>query len=263
MKLFSAAAASLAIAAGGNTAAVLAALADGADEAENPLFVAAGLQAFNGATLDMLRSEGNDRDGIAVDTLGNLQQLGFLHGFNATSWDRLASEGNDRDAITAVALGLLQVGGYLHGFNGATWDRARMLGDTTLLGLGQLSMSPAVPGASAVKVKVRRTASDSSTRATVITPSSGKKIRVIGVAVMSDTSSVNNHEVYFGTGANILSDTSKAIYMTGVDVDSHIATSQPFPDGGGPIGAADEVLSHRTGGNITTGHHTIITYREE
>ena len=83
-----------AIVAGGNTAAVLAALTDGADETENPLFVAAGLQGFNGATLDMIRSEGSDRDGIGVVTLGILETLGHEHIFNGTSWDRARSGGS-------------------------------------------------------------------------------------------------------------------------------------------------------------------------
>ena len=261
MKLFSASSATVSIVADGNTAAVLAALVDAQDKTEEPLFTAAGLLAFNGATLDMLRSEGNDRDAIAVATLGRLETLGYLHGFNATAWDRLASEGNDRDAITAVALGLLQVGGYLHGFNGTTWDRTRMLGTAALDGLGQLATSPAIPGASAVQTKFARPSAGTS-RVTLFTPASGKRVRIITTQGFWESPSGNITAFYFGTGVAHTSDASKVISIFKPDEDTVQQFGETFPDGGGPVGAVDEVVSLIRASSATPGEYK-ITFREE
>ena len=57
------------------------------------LDVVSRLQGYNGASWDMVRSEGNDRDAIAVQTLGNLQTIQFPHLFNGTTWDRARAAG--------------------------------------------------------------------------------------------------------------------------------------------------------------------------
>tara|TARA_Y100000310_G_C20641700_1_gene794317 strand:+ start:980 stop:1771 length:792 start_codon:yes stop_codon:yes gene_type:complete len=252
-----------AIVAGGNTAAVLAALADAADETENPLFVAAGLQGFNGSTLDMIRSEGNDRDAIAVATLGKLEALGYLHGFNDTSWDRLKSEGNDRDAITALTLGCLMAINYPHLFNGTSWDRQRALGGTSLDGLGQAAVSLGIPGAGAIQTFITN-ADPGTTRATLITPAEGKRIRIISVNKSDQGSGTfSGLEYYFGTGANIHSNTDKAIHFDTVLANTPSTHSQNWGDGGGPVGAVDEVVSHRHAAADGANVEFIFTFREE
>lgn len=94
MRLIPAAAPLVTITQGGNTAAVLAALADAVAQTNDPLLVMSQIAGYNGSTSDRVRSEGTDRDGVAVETLGNLQTLGFQHGFNGTSWDRIRTGGS-------------------------------------------------------------------------------------------------------------------------------------------------------------------------
>ena len=227
------------------------------------LLALARLSGYNGATWDRLLSEGNDRDAIANTTLGNLQTLGFPHGYNGATWDRLLSEGNDRDAIANSTLGNLQTLGFPHGYNGASWDRARTLGATSLLGLGQATVSLAIPGASTVQQDIQRIASDN-TRNTMITPTSGKKIRVIYACI--DTYGLNVNcilEMYFGTGANILTDVTKVIFEARNRADNILHASVFVPDGTGPVGAADEVLSIRNDTSNGTPVNFVVWFREE
>ena len=231
------------------------------------LLALARLSAYNGATWDRLLSEGNDRDAIANTTLGNLQTLGFPHGYNGASWDRLLSEGNDRDAIANTTLGNLQTLGFPHGYNGATWDRIRTLGDTSLDGLGQLSTSAAIPGATAV-FSARSTITSSTSRATLRTPASGLRIRIISINIEFVDAGNQIPEIYFGTGTNLDTTPANAIYRgasipadaTGVP---HPTWHQSWPDGAGPVGAADAVLSIRC--NTSSGAATGFTVhgREE
>lgn len=217
-----------AIVAGGNTAAVLAALADAADETENPLFVAAGLQGFNGATLDMLRSEGTDRDAIAEATLGRLETLVY---------------------------GLI--------FNGTSFDRQRGLGGTALDGRGQASVSAAVPGASVVTTIRDAVGSTATTRKTIATPTAGTRIRILSVRSFTATASGAQIEVYFGTGANSGTNPASAITDNWLDLDFWPQAFDHWGDGSGPVGAVDEVLSIRANGGIGANARVVVHYREE
>ena len=216
-----------AIVAGGNTAAVLAALTDGADETENPLFVAAGLQGFNGATLDMVRTEGTDRDAIAAETLGNLQAIIFPHIFN-----------------------------------GASWDRQRALGAASLNGLGQASVATAIPGASAVK-SITDTVTTSTTRVTLVTPGSGKRIRVISVYINTQEAGGTLLDCYFGTGTNAQTTPANIVLTGSIPSTAASQISQTWPDGAGPVGAADEVLSWRNGNGGGNTKNITVHFREE
>ena len=94
--------------------------------------VMARLQAldFVSGNWDRLRSEGNDRDAIAVEALGNLQTLGFGHVYNsvADDWDRIRSASV---ADGAGATGILASVGF--GFNETTFDRLRNNTEVTAL----------------------------------------------------------------------------------------------------------------------------------
>ena len=237
--------------------------ADGVAAASLGRLVAlARLSGYNGATWDRLLSEGNDRDAIANTTLGNLQTLGFPHGYNGASWDRLLSEGNDRDAIANTTLGNLQTLGFPHGYNGASWDRVRTLGGTSLNGLGQLSVSPAIPGASVVTT-VRGVRVSSSVRATLVTPTSGKRIRIISWEVFQSTGTLNGGELYFGTGATIATNGASAIGKMETFRPDFTNGFEGWPDGAGPVGAADEVLSFRSTASMADDQEFIVHYREE
>ena len=147
-----------------------------ADASDGTVFSGSGLMGFNGTTWDRLRSEGNDRDDIAVGTLGNLQTINFNHAydqsagnwnrvrdaagvgdggtgpgtlsvaplaFNGTTYDRLRTEGNDRESVAATTLGLLQNVNYpmvwdntASDYNRAQSAAADGLSGTTLYGAG-------------------------------------------------------------------------------------------------------------------------------
>lgn len=256
------------------------------------------LSGFNGATWDRLRSLGDDSDGVATASLGRFLALARLSGFNGSTWDRLLSEGNDRDAIANTTLGNLQTLGFQHVYNGATWDRAtlltdasdavatdtsfgqgavarqtafngstydrvRTLGGTALDGLGQQTVSLGIPGASAV-TSFYTTSDPGTTRATIITPTSGKRIRIISVRQACFGSAATGElEFYFGTGANISSNADKAIINIVIDTSSLVNNGQNWGDGSGPVGAADDVVSYRHSVVGTDAQRITILYREE
>lgn len=106
--------------------------------------------------------------------------------------------------------------------------------------------------------------SDSSTRATVLTPTSGKKVRIISCQQNSATGTAFTAETYFGTGAFITTNAGSEIMDSGSDGTNGEHTHEMvWPDGGGPVGAVDEVVSMRTGANVTAGLVVTIVYREE
>jgi len=127
---------------------------------------------------------------------------------------------------------------------------------------GALNITTSTPGAGAV-LAVRETISNTTTRATAATPTGGKRIRVISVIINYDSTTATAAEVYFDTGTNISSDETKAIaeaFMVSPDVRQ---VSFVWPDGGGPVGAADDVLSVREGTGVTATLSFVIHYREE
>ena len=219
------------------------------------------LSGFNGTTWDRLRALGDNADGVAAASLGRLVALARLSGYNGATWDRLLSEGNDRDAIANTTLGNLQTLGFPHGYNGASWDRVRTLGGTSLDGLGQLSVSPAVPGAGVV-ANLYVSISSTTTRQTFITPSSGKRIRIISASLAWDNSATALIGYYFGTGAAVATNPASAILAAQIDVDVNPYVSETWPDGSGPVGAVDEVVSGRAGSSAGS-TYGVIVYREE
>jgi hypothetical protein len=242
---------------------VLSAGADGLTNATTGLIDYSLNSAFNGTTWDRLRSEGNDRDGITPDTLGNLQTLGFSHVYNGSTWDRATLLTDASDAVaTDTSFGQGTVN-RLTGFNGASYDRVRTLGGTSLDGLGQLSVSGAIPGASAVKSLYHRVAASTTTRETVLTPTSGKRIRIISIVQLADASVSLPTEWYFGTGANMSTTPANAITLSNGRADNTAADFQSWGDGAGPVGAADAVLSARNLNSSATQPYTVIQYREE
>lgn len=118
-------------------------------------------------------------------------------------------------------------------------------------------------GASETKTVLIQSATDSSTRATLLTPTSGKKVRVLGVMLNFASTTVSLCEVYFGTGANLATTAGKEIAYAVLEVINHPMAIKDFPDGAGPIGATDEVVSIRTDTDQTTSMRGILYYREE
>ena len=143
------------------------------------------------------------------------------------------------------------------------WDRIRTLGNTAGAGLGVLAAAPWIPGASDVLTTRAVSAADSSVVATVITPTTGTKIRLISLSLKNISATAVSIEVYFGTGANIGSDIANAVTDVVLDLTDQPSIFLSWPDGGGPVGIVDEVLSFRTTADVTTSIVCVPVYREE
>ena len=120
----------------------------------------------------------------------------------------------------------------------------------------------AMPGASEVK-SVRETVNNTTTRATILTPTSGKKARVISVTIYWDSTSTQYPEVFFGTGVDAAADETKAVLDVRMVAPDQASLYFSWPDGGGPVGAADDVISVRCSLAISANAVFTIHYREE
>ena len=118
-------------------------------------------------------------------------------------------------------------------------------------------------GASEVKSVLKTSVDPSTGRATAVTPTSGKKIRVVSCLTIFSSVTASFVEVYFGTGGSISTNPGKEIMFPRMGGPEVLNVFAAWPDGGGPVGGVDEVLSLRTNVNITTNAHIIVLYREE
>ena len=141
-------------------------------------------------------------------------------------------------------------------------DRLRTLDDAAP-GLGVLAVGSKSPGASEVKT-AQSAPSPSTTRTTLVTPTSGKKARIVFITLFSASTSGDSFQVYFGTGAGITTTAGKEIAWVYLDVTDLPSITIVFPDGGGPVGAADDVISIRTSNTDLAGNgQFLVGYREE
>ncbi len=104
----------------------------------------------------------------------------------------------------------------------------------------------------------------SNSRNTLVSPSKGRRIRVLRVRVIQEQADGRHlWELYLGTGTDITTDPDKAIDILDIP-DSGEATTRTFLRDQGPRGERDEVLSGRwLGTPPTTAHKVIIEYTEE
>lgn len=122
---------------------------------------------------------------------------------------------------------------------------------------------------SEVKTYAKATVTDSGTAVALVTPATGKRIRVIAVNCTTDNIIPASFETYFGSGGTLWSDVAKAIFHTRLaagstqDKPGYPADSIVFPTGSQPVGAVSEAVYMRTSMNITGGGTFVITYREE
>lgn len=114
-----------------------------------------------------------------------------------------------------------------------------------------------------VKSLYKVTATNSTTKATMLTPTSGMRIRIVSVQAVSGSATEAVFEVYFHTGANIAADTAKAIFIAYLDKALTACARQTWDAGAGPLGAVDDVVSVRTSADVASDGHFVITYREE
>jgi len=103
----------------------------------------------------------------------------------------------------------------------------------------------------------------SATRATALTPTTGNRVRIISVLIVSNalTTAPGAVSVYFGTGAAYTTTVANAIFE-GVPGTTGSA-QMVWPDFGGPLGAVDAVVSWITATETETALRLTLTYREE
>ena len=109
-----------------------------------------------------------------------------------------------------------------------------------------------------------RDSNTSNARDTLVTPSKGKRLRILRVRVIQETADERRlYEVYFGTGENIASAPSKAVDTLDVPQLGEEST-RLFPRDEGPRGLRDEPLSGRWSGDAPASVHKILVeYTEE
>ena len=114
--------------------------------------------------------------------------------------------------------------------------------------------------------ELKSTASDTGTtsnRATLVTPSKGMRIRLVNLRLIQLVADGRHIlELYFGTGANILTNPDKAI-DTLVVADLGSVNGRVYLRGEGAMGERDEVLSCRFTAAPGTGHRVHCEYSEE
>ena len=104
----------------------------------------------------------------------------------------------------------------------------------------------------------------SNNRETLVTPSKGRRIRVLRVRVIQEqTDGRRIWELYLGAGTDITTNPEKAIDILDVPNNGE-ASTRTFLRDQGPRGDRDEVLSGRwLGTPPTTVHKVIVEYTEE
>lgn len=113
------------------------------------------------------------------------------------------------------------------------------------------------------KQKYQATAGTSTTRADCITPAAAKRVRIHSIFMNTASATAAQFEVYFHTGANITTTPAKAIAACTLDTDTQAFETVQFGPNDGPVGAVGEVVSIRTGTDITTNGNFTIVYHEE
>ena len=170
--------------------------------------------------------------------------------------------GPNGDALSATRNSLSVMGASQGLAPDGSLDRLRSLGNTGGAGLGVLAAAPWIPGASDVKTIIATIGATSASRNTALTPTAGKKVRIIGIDVAGKlTTAPDRVGIYFHTGAAYTTDTANGIAQGYLGATGEFSRS--WPDGGGPVGAADEVVSWITETETETGIELTITYREE
>jgi hypothetical protein len=133
--------------------------------------------------------------------------------------------------------------------------------------VGTISVSAATIGASEVK-NIRGLVANTTTKATLLTPTSGKRVRLVAASYVGEGQGTIFMELYFAAGTNITTTAGNEIWEGYHRYES--AASSPllgdnraWPDGAGPVGAVDEVITMRTDAALNGETSWILHYREE
>jgi hypothetical protein len=228
---------------------------------------------FPGVFSGRTQAEGvSDHDGVATGrtmrmggvyrssapAVGNTDVADFF--VDAAGRLEIAAAGAAHDAA-ATSINPVQIGVVYRATDPAVADGdvASLLGDAK----GRAVVKVAQPASGEVLSQRYTSETDSSARHTMIDPTSGKKIRMVALVINFSSSTTTLVEIYFGSGAGISTTGTKAIAHVRVDKEDHPTVVIVWPDGAGPVGAADDDLSVRTDTDITSNFRCTIQYREE
>lgn len=157
----------------------------------------------------------------------------------------------DTSAIDGLSSGtnLVRTSAFIYGLNeSGTFDRVRLIG-------GGVKIATVNPLLSTVET-------NGTTRVTIATPSTGKKIRVLAISAQAlGTQSVCY--VYFGTAADPFLGSPTKIISTFLLGSTNETFSVVFPKEQAPVGTADEVLSFVGGIGISDSGKVCVHYVEE
>ena len=143
-------------------------------------------------------------------------------------------------------------------------DYAPTVRPRTMREQGQRRLTPGyLDDISDTKFKFFGDPSGTTDRQTIVTPSTGKRIRLVRVGI-SQIAADGLHfaECYFGTGTLISTNVNKAIDYIRVP-DQSEGETRTWGRGTGPAGAKNEVLSLRWTVSPSTSHKVIVEYTEE
>ena len=106
-------------------------------------------------------------------------------------------------------------------------------------------------------------AASNTSRVTLLTPTTGRAIRIIRVDLSQvAVDGLHYFEVYFGTGTDITTNPTKAIDLVRVPDQGQGAT-RSWARGAGPAGIKNEVLSIRAQVSAGSSHKVLVEYTEE
>ncbi len=126
------------------------------------------------------------------------------------------------------------------------------------------SKTPIRPRPRRFAPKLRAHDSNTSTvRNTILTPTSGKRIRIIRIRGIQELADGRHLlELYFGTEADITADPAKAVDTLDI-LDLSDDGTRTYQRGEGPRGLRNEVLSGRWKTATTSVHKIMVEYDEE
>lgn len=132
-------------------------------------------------------------------------------------------------------------------------------------GSDQAGYAPADrPGFKDKPLRTFATMVTTTTRSTLLTPTSGKRVRLIRVTVRQETAEAAQLvEIYFGTGTNAATTASKVIQILNVPNGGEVSTRTFDKLGDGPVGLVNEVVSYRWRAAPANAHLILIEYLEE
>ena len=149
----------------------------------------------------------------------------------------------------------IEYGWYSTGTFGESWLAELILNGQVIL----LQPGPGETMGREVKSFTKATANDSTDDVTLVTPGTGRRIKVLSLNMITASATAANFECYFSVADAMPA--AKVIAVRNLDTDAVAEHFVSFGDDG-PVGLVDEIVSMRTSADITTNGVYTIVYRE-